>query len=126
MNPNKNRILVVDDEPNIRRTLSAVLRSRGYEVVSASDGNEAVKLARETPYDIAIMDVRMPGLDGIQALQELIALDKNSRVVLMSGHGEDDEKNQALKSGATAFLEKPVSVDSLLELLRQLLDEDSA
>jgi len=126
MNPNTNRILVVDDEPNIRRTLSAVLRSRGYEVVSASDGNEAVKLARETPYDIAIMDVRMPGLDGIQALQELIALDKNSRVVLMSGHGEDDEKNQAIKSGATAFLEKPVSVDSLLELLRQLLDEDSA
>ncbi len=126
MNKNSNRILVVDDEPNIRRTLSAVLRTRGFDVDSASNGSDALQLIRDSKYDVTIMDVRMPGMSGIQALQAMVAEEQGLRVILMSGHGEADEKNAALEHGATAFLEKPISVDSLLELLQQLLDENGA
>jgi two-component system KDP operon response regulator KdpE len=110
-------ILVVDDEAPMRKYVSANLKARGYEVVTAEDGSEALKLANERPFDLLILDIMMPGPDGLEVLQAL-RRDMELPVIVLSARGREDDKVRALDLGADDYLTKPFGVEELLARVR--------
>jgi len=113
------RILIADDEPHMRFTLAAILRAEGYEVDTAADGLEAVEQCAQHAYDVILLDVRMPGLDGVEAFRRIRQHHEGVRVFLMSAYGVDDLKQRALDEGAVAFLDKPLEVDKVIRLIQE-------
>ncbi len=114
------RILVVDDEPHILATLAANLRARGYEVDTASDGTEALALARSGPPDAAIVDLGLPGIDGNEVIRRL--RDWSSvPVIVLSVREREADKVLALDLGADDYVTKPFGMDELLARLRAAL-----
>ncbi|KPJ61103.1 MAG: hypothetical protein AMJ46_03130 [Latescibacteria bacterium DG_63] len=107
------RVLVADDEPAIRGTCSRVLKKLGFAPISAASGTEAVKLAREHGIGLAILDIRMPGMDGIETLGELKMLRPDARVIIITAHGSIDTAVGAMRSGASDYLLKPFSISEL-------------
>jgi len=106
----KGRILVVDDEPQIRRVVRSMLASRGYDVVEASNGEDALKLVRSEKYDLVLLDNTMPGITGIEVCRE-IRVDSEIIIVMMSAGNEVGI--QALRAGANDYLKKPFGVSEL-------------
>ena len=116
------RILIVDDEESIRLSVSDVLADEGYEPIVAVDGAEALQgLEKDLP-DLVLLDVAMPGRDGIVVLEELRRAWPDLPVVMMSGHGTIETAVRATKLGAYDFLEKPLSYDKLLLCIRHVLE----
>lgn len=113
------RILVADDEPNMRLTLAAILRAEGYDVDTAGNGLQAVEQCRANRYDVILMDIRMPGLDGVAAFRALRVYQHNTRMIFMSAFGLDDLKQMALEEGAIAFLDKPLDLDKVIRLIQE-------
>ena len=119
----KSRILVIDDEAEIRRSVRMILEYEGYEVIEASTGPEGVTLAeRETP-DLVFLDIKMPGMDGLDALQRIKALNETLPVVIISGHGTVSTAVEATKAGAFDFIEKPLATERVLVTIRNALDQ---
>lgn len=100
------KILVIDDEALVRRSLSRALKSRGHEVLEAADGNEGLRLWQESSPDLIFLDVLMPGLTGPQVLKE-IGSAKKGRVVLISAFSGEHNMETALQMGADLFVPKP-------------------
>ena len=118
----KPRILVVDDEAEIRRSVRMILEYEGYEVMEASSGPEGVALAeRETP-DLVFLDIKMPGMDGLDALQRIKSGNEAIPVVIISGHGTVTTAVEATKAGAFDFIEKPLASERDLLTIRNALD----
>jgi two-component system, NtrC family, nitrogen regulation response regulator NtrX len=115
-------ILIADDEPSILRSLEGILGDEGFQVVAAKDGEEALKLIQEHPFDLVLLDIWMPGVDGIQTLQRLKALQPSSCVIVMSGHGNIETAVKATRLGAFDYLEKPLSLDSVLSSVNAAFD----
>src|SRR4029079_12116481 len=110
----KSRILVIDDEAEIRRSVRMILEYEGYEVLEASSGPEGVALAeRETPH-LVIVEIKMTGRDGLDALQRIKAGNEAMPVVIISGHGTVSTAVEATKAGAFDFIEKPLTTDRVL------------
>ena len=107
-------MLVVDDEPSILRLLQGVLRQRSYHVDTAEGGLMALKLVRRNAYDLILLDMRMPDLDGLTTLREIKQIDSNPSVLIMTAYGTINSAVDAIKGGADDFLIKPVSLDVLL------------
>jgi two-component system, NtrC family, response regulator AtoC len=107
MLPEHKQILVVDDEPNLRRVLSAQLERDGYDVHAAEDGEQALAILKEHHIDLVITDLRMPRLDGMELLRRAQKLDAELPVVMITAHGTVDNAVEALKSGAFDYLTKP-------------------
>lgn len=107
-------ILIVDDQEDIRRSLQGILEDEGYQVLMADNGADAIALAREELPDLVLLDIWMPGLDGIQTLERLKNLLPDLTVVMMSGHGTIETAVKATKLGAFDFIEKPFSLDKML------------
>ena len=101
------KILIVDDEQNMRRTLAEILADEGYKVTTAATGEEAVQLCTRETYGAVLMDVRMPGIDGVEAFRLIRRHQEGVRVILMSAYSMDALRNAALDEGAVAFLAKP-------------------
>jgi len=120
---NPARILVVDDEAGIRRSLSGVLLDDGYEVALAEDGDKALAAVRERAPDAVLLDIAMPGRDGIAVLEGARRTHPALAVVMMSGHGTIETAVRATQLGAFDFIEKPLSLDKLLLTLRHALDK---
>jgi two-component system nitrogen regulation response regulator NtrX len=116
------RLLIVDDEQSIRDALVQVFEYEGHEVRGASDGPEALALAAQGRFDVIFLDVKMPGMDGLEVLERLREEDPNVLVVMVSGHGTIDTAVEATRKGAYDFLEKPLDTDRLLVTLRRALD----
>jgi len=116
------RILVVDDEASIRRTLREILEYENYDVTEAVDGEDALKTARENQFDLALLDVKMPKKDGLEVLQVLVKEQPELPVLMISGHGTIDTAMEASKLGAFDFIEKPPDLNRLLLTLRNALD----
>jgi len=116
------RLLIVDDEQSIRDALVQVFEYEGHDVRGASDGPEALALAAEGRFDVIFLDVKMPGMDGLEVLERLREDDPNVLVVMVSGHGTIDTAVEATRKGAYDFLEKPLDTDRLLVTLRRALD----
>jgi nitrogen regulation protein NR(I) len=107
MLPEHKQILVVDDEPNLRRVLSAQLERDGYEVHTAEDGEQALGILKEHHIDLVITDLRMPKLDGMELLRRAQKIDAELPVVMITAHGTVDNAVEALKTGAFDYLTKP-------------------
>ncbi len=110
----RGRILIADDEANIRRTLKMILTSEGYQTDEAENGEFALEKAGAANYDAALLDIWMPGLDGLETLRRLRKLDENLCVIMMSGHGTIQTAVEALQIGAGDFLEKPLTKERTL------------
>ncbi len=121
----KPRILIVDDEKNIRRTLSMILTGAGYAVREAGSGEEALSLLEESPADAALLDVGLPGMDGIATLKEIGARHPGTAAVMISGQATVTTAVEATRLGAFDFLEKPLSKDRVLIAVRNALQMTS-
>ncbi len=117
------RLLVIDDEPDIRKTLKMTLEYEGYEVLTASAGNEGLERARAGHPDAILLDIKMPGLDGLDVLERLKAQGSDAAVLMISGHGDIADAVRATKLGAIDFLEKPLEQERLSIALRNALEQ---
>jgi len=113
-------VLIVDDEPNMRTTLGDILQEEGYEIDTASSGEEAVAKCGRRAYDVLLMDVRMPGIDGVEAFRQVRRLQAGARVILMSAYSVDELKQAALDDGAIAFLPKPLDIENVICLISEV------
>jgi len=114
------KILAVDDEPQIRRALKSMLAARGYQVLLAENGEEALELAASSLPDLVILDLTMPGMNGMKVCRELRAWYKGP-ILILSVRGGDIDKVSALDLGADDYLTKPFSTPELLARIRALL-----
>ena len=114
-------ILVVDDEPGVRSSLSGVLRDEGFDVEAAATGEECLDRALRTPYDVIVLDVWLPGVDGLVTLQRLRERRVDAQVVMISGHGNIESAVRAIKMGAFDFVEKPLSLEKTVLVVRNAL-----
>src|SRR5947209_1437470 len=110
------RILIVDDEPGIRQSLGGVLRDEGYSTQAVASGEECVKLLTGASFDVVLLDIWLPGMDGIETLTAIQQIPVSERpvTVMISGHGTIETAVRATKLGAFEFLEKPLSIDRVL------------
>jgi two-component system KDP operon response regulator KdpE len=116
----KPRILVVDDEPQLIRVLRTGLKSRGYDVLAAEDGQSGFKLFQEWKPDLVITDLAMPNMDGLELCRRLRAISQVP-IIILSAKGEERIKVEALDIGADDFVTKPFGIDELLARLRAAL-----
>jgi len=119
--PRKN-ILVVDDEKSQREILEMILSGEGYDVTTAASGEAALKFAKDRRFDLALTDLKMTGMDGIELLQHLLAYDSSIIVILLTAHGSIESAKEALRRGAFDYLEKPYDKAALLETINRALD----
>ncbi|HEX4825018.1 MAG TPA: sigma-54 dependent transcriptional regulator [Candidatus Polarisedimenticolaceae bacterium] len=117
----RERILVVDDEPGVRSMLEAILKDEGYEVTAVGTGEDGTRAAEDGAYDALLLDVWLPGIDGIETLARLRAKGVDAEVVMISGHGTIDTAVKATKAGAFDFVEKPLSLEKTLVVVRNAL-----
>jgi DNA-binding NtrC family response regulator len=111
------RVLVVEDEPALRELLLETLRRRGYPVTAAADGEAAIAALAEEEFDIVLLDLRVPGWDGIQVLQHLRAEGHEAEVVILTGHADTATAIEALKLHAFDYVTKPFALEELLEIV---------
>jgi len=116
-------ILVVDDESGIRTSVKAILQDEGYAVIESEDGEEALARVASEKLDAVLLDVWMPGMDGIETLKGIKQQDQDIPVIIMSGHGTIETAVRATKLGAYDFLEKPLSIDRLTLVLKNALSQ---
>ena len=114
------RILLVDDEREFVRILSERLKFRGIEVSVAYGGEEALAVLKRENVDAVVLDVRMPGMDGIETLREIKVLTPRTPVILLTGHAAIEAAMEGIKCGASDYLIKPVELQHLLEKLEQV------
>ena len=112
-----NSILVVDDHSAMRATLQDILRDEGYEVQSASSGEEAVDVFQDGHFDAVLMDVRMQGINGVEAFRQMKSVCNEVKVILMSAFSVEELKEESMQEGAVAFLPKPLDMESLIDLI---------
>jgi len=115
------RILIADDEDSLRWVLEKGLRQAGYDVVAVKDGEEAVRVFEAQPFDLVFLDVRMPGLDGLTALERIRDLRPDVYVIVMTAHGSMDTAIKAMQRGAYDYLNKPFDLDEVLLLSERAL-----
>ena len=111
-------ILIIDDEASIRKSLSGALMDEGYEVMTAGSGEEGLGLVVNGSFDAVLLDIWMPGIDGLETLKRIKAAIPDQLVLIMSGHGTVETAVKATKLGAYDFIEKPLSLEKLLVTLR--------
>src|SRR5215467_8183530 len=119
----KSRILVIDDEAAIRDSLKMTLEYEGYEFLAAATGQEGLALIERESPDLVLLDVKMPGMDGLEVLDRIRAVNDALPVVVVSGHGTISTAVEATKKGAFDFIEKPFASDRVLVSLRNALDQ---
>ncbi len=120
------KVLLVDDEEDFVEALSARLEARGLHVDVAASGQQALEKIGGKRFDVVIMDLSMPGMDGIETLQQMRQDNPEIQVVLLTGHGSLQKGIEAMKLGAMDFLEKPADIELLLEKVRTAKAKTSA
>jgi DNA-binding NtrC family response regulator len=117
----KTRVLVVDDEESMRYFLRRSLKRKGYEVRVAESGEEAVEAARADPPDVVLLDLRLPGMDGLAVLERLREEAPDSVVLMMTGYGTVDRALEAMRRGASDFLTKPLQIEQVEDKIADAL-----
>jgi CheY-like chemotaxis protein len=115
------RILIIDDEPDMRLAVRNVLKLRGYEIAEAGDGPAALALARESRPDLVLLDMRLPGMDGIEVLAGLKKIDDSVPVVMITGYGHIQSAVDVMKLGASEYLQKPFENAQLVETVKRFV-----
>src|SRR5450432_3004855 len=117
-----HKILIVDDEAGIRESLSGVLTDEGYSASSVDSGEACLELLRLAAFDVVLLDVWLPGMDGLETLEKIRDLENAPEVIMISGHGNIEAAVRATKLGAYDFLEKPLSIDKTLILVKNAIE----
>ncbi|MBA4359079.1 MAG: response regulator, partial [Desulfovibrio sp.] len=112
--PQPVKLLFVDDELEFASVMSKRLGRLGYQVAAAGDGSEALRLARATDFEVAVLDLKMAGMDGTEVLRTLLMLLPRIKVVMLTGHGSREIAEQCLQMGAFAYLNKPCAFGELV------------
>ena len=115
----KVKVLLVDDEQEFITALSERLQIRGIDVRLAFDGEQALRLVQDQQPDIMVLDLKMPGIDGMEVLRRVVRSHPEIRVVMLTGHGSEKDRQEAMRTGAYAYLQKPVQLDQLMEVIRR-------
>lgn len=117
------KLLVVDDETRFLEAIAKRLRKRGFDVRTAGNGPDALALARQEKFDIALLDLKMPGMDGGQLLAALKAEHRFLEAIILTGHGSLESAVELTKLGAFSYLPKPYELDELIETLKDAFTE---
>src|SRR6476469_6249479 len=117
----KPSVLIVDDEAGVRSALGGVLRDEGYAVEAVESGESCLDRVTRTPFDVIILDIWLPGMDGLATLSRLRERRVDSPVVMISGHGNIESAVRAIKMGAFDFVEKPLSLEKTVLVVRNAL-----
>src|SRR5215470_838858 len=117
-----HNILIVDDEPGIQQSLKGVLEDEGYKASVAESGEVCLESLRKRPVDVVLLDVWLPGMDGLETLQKIREIENAPEVVMISGHGTIETAVRATKLGAFDFLEKPLSIERTLLVVKNALN----
>ncbi len=117
------KVLTVDDSPSVRKMVEFSLKTKGYTMGSAGDGQEALDLLSNEPFDAIILDVNMPRMNGLEFLEKRLTNDNIASipVIMLTTEGQDEDRDKALSLGATAYIVKPFKPTQLLELLDEFL-----
>ena len=113
------RLLIADDEVKFLDSIAKRLELRGFEVTKASNGEAAIQAAREGKFDLALLDLKMPGMNGKEVLEILKSEHRYLEVIILTGHGSMDSAVECTKLGAFSYLPKPYELEKLLETLKQ-------
>ena len=115
------KIMVVDDDPGMRMTLEGIMEDEGYHVTGVEDGYRAIELARGVPFPLIFMDIKMPGIDGVETYKEIKKISPGSVVVMMTGFAVEELVKEALEEGAYAVLYKPIAVEQIIDIVQAVL-----
>ncbi len=118
----KTKILLIDDEESIRRLLSISLAHKGYQVITAEDGEKGIKLFRQESPEIVLTDIKMPDIEGLEVLRQVKELDPEAQVIVITGHGDMESAIEALKLEASDFLNKPIRDEALMIAIKRAQD----
>lgn len=118
------KILIVDDESNIRLGLNKCLAKEGYYIEEASNGEEALQLIYNKKYDLILMDVQMPELNGFDVLKRIRKFGNSTRVIMMTAFGTVEMAVDSMKIGAVDFLSKPFTISKVRDVVKEVLDKD--
>jgi len=119
------RVLIVDDEPDFLETIVKRLRKRNIDAAGADSGKEALELLEKQHFDVVILDIRMPGMDGIETLKEMKRKRPLMEVILLTGHASVESGMQGIQYGAFDYVMKPAEIDELIEKVRQAFERKS-
>ncbi|MBI5210818.1 MAG: response regulator [Elusimicrobia bacterium] len=122
---NSPRVLVIDDDKNQRYMLQFSLQSNGYEVVAVASGQEALDQAGASKFDAAVCDIMMPGMNGVETLEKLKALQPELKVVMATGYATPQTALKSMKLGALNYITKPYKIEDLLDILVKSLRKDA-
>jgi two-component system response regulator (stage 0 sporulation protein F) len=117
----KGKILIVDDQFGIRILLTEVLQKEGYQTFQAANGYQAIEIAKEHAPDLVLLDMKIPGMDGIEILKRLKEYDQSIKVIIMTAYGELDMIQEAKDLGALTHFAKPFDIDEIRQAVRQHL-----
>lgn len=121
--PEKSRILVVDDEEALRTVLSTELASEGYEVSTAADGGEAIDLVKDNNYDLVLLDIKMPNVDGFEVLKYVKGNKPDVKVIMLTGFADLKNAIESKRLGAEDFVSKPYDLVDLLTTIERVLSD---
>ncbi len=123
---NNRKILIVDDDESIRYILARVLKKEGYIVETAETGEAAVEKSSRQPYDLTLVDLKLPDVDGTALLAKIRSLNSETVIIMLTGYASEQDRRKAMNNGADAYLTKPVKTIELTKLIKQKLQRKVA
>jgi len=122
MTENKAAILIIDDEPEVTESLARSLARQGYHMVTAASGEEGIEKVKGEKIDLVLLDLKLPGMDGLQALENIKKIDPEIEAIIITGHGAMDSAIESMRRGAYDYIEKPLSVEKVIFSIEKALD----
>ena len=121
MTDHQPKIMVVDDDPGMRLTLEGILEDEGFDVVGAKDGYQAIELAKQSRFDLIFMDIKMPGINGVDTYKEVKTISQSSMVVMITGFALEELIQEALEEGAYTVIYKPFEMGQIIDIVNKVL-----
>jgi len=115
----KTRVLIVDDSVGIRQTMSMILTRKGFDVACAADGSEALKMVKERPFDKVLLDIRLPGIDGVDVNKNIQSMQPHPRVAMITAYADESKVRAALEAGAEKVFYKPLDLEAVISYIQQ-------
>lgn len=122
----KDRILIIDDDPNVRKTLSDIMRAKGYDTLATGDGEEGLAAMKEHLFNIVLLDLKLPDIDGLDVLDRIKSQSPSVEVIIITGHATLEAAIESTNRGAFSFIQKPYDLDQLLIHIRHAIQKQKA